>query len=63
MTHTRCCQRWGLLPHCNAGVLTRDELRKLRAVSASQGLMLETTAERLAEPGSGLAHDGQGGSV
>jgi len=46
----------GLLPHVNAGVLTRDELRMLRAVSASQGLMLETTSERLLEPGQ--AHAG-----
>jgi 7,8-didemethyl-8-hydroxy-5-deazariboflavin synthase CofH subunit/7,8-didemethyl-8-hydroxy-5-deazariboflavin synthase CofG subunit len=46
----------GLLPHVNAGVLTRDELRMLRRVSASQGLMLETTSERLLGPG--MAHDG-----
>ncbi len=37
----------GLLPHVNAGVMTRDELIAMRKVSASQGLMLETTAERL----------------
>ena len=35
-------EQTGLLPHCNAGVLTRDELVKLRRVSASQGLMLES---------------------
>jgi FO synthase subunit 1 len=35
----------GLLPHTNAGVLTREELRRLQAVNASMGLMLETTAE------------------
>lgn len=46
----------GLLPHVNAGVLTREELRALRRVSASQGLMLETTSERLLEPGE--AHAG-----
>jgi FO synthase len=41
----------GLLPHTNPGVLTRDELAALREVSVSQGLMLETTSERLAERG------------
>ncbi|HID20370.1 MAG TPA: 7,8-didemethyl-8-hydroxy-5-deazariboflavin synthase subunit CofG, partial [Methanophagales archaeon] len=35
----------GLLPHCNLGVLSRAELKELRAVNASMGLMLETTAE------------------
>jgi FO synthase len=32
----------GLLPHANAGALHRDELAALRAVSASQGMMLES---------------------
>jgi FO synthase len=41
----------GLLPHVNAGVMNRDELWSLRLVSASQGLMLETTADRLCGPG------------
>ncbi|MDB5680302.1 MAG: fbiC [Sphingomonas bacterium] len=41
----------GLIPHVNAGTLTRDELRRLRAVSGSQGLMLETIADRLGERG------------
>ncbi|MBA3432620.1 MAG: 5-amino-6-(D-ribitylamino)uracil--L-tyrosine 4-hydroxyphenyl transferase CofH [Actinobacteria bacterium] len=41
----------GLLPHLNPGVMTRDELELLRPVSASMGIMLETTAERLAEKG------------
>ncbi len=41
----------GLLPHLNPGVLTRDDVRALRPVSASLGLMLETTSERLAERG------------
>ncbi len=35
----------GLLPHCNLGVLSREELNELREVNASMGLMLETTAE------------------
>src|SRR5918994_2209131 len=41
----------GLLPHTNPGVLTREELVRLRGVSVSQGLMLETTSERLSARG------------
>jgi FO synthase len=41
----------GLLPHLNPGVMTRDELERLRPVSASMGIMLETTAERLGARG------------
>ncbi len=41
----------GLLPHLNPGVMTRDELELLRPVSASMGIMLETTAARLGERG------------
>jgi FO synthase len=42
----------GLLPHLNPGVLSWDELQRLRPVAPSMGMMLETTAERLwAEPG------------
>jgi FO synthase len=37
----------GLLPHTNLGVLSAHDLARLRAVTASQGLMLESTAERL----------------
>jgi len=32
----------GMLPHTNLGVLTREELSRLREVTASQGLMLES---------------------
>jgi FO synthase len=39
----------GLLPHTNLGVLERDDLARLREVTASQGLMLESVAERLME--------------
>ena len=35
----------GLLPHVNAGALYRHELEQLRAVSASQGMMLESLAD------------------
>ncbi len=37
----------GLLPHTNLGVLSREELARLREVTASQGLMLESSSERL----------------
>jgi FO synthase len=40
-----------LLPHLNPGVMTNDDLRELRPVSASMGLMLETTSLRLSERG------------
>ncbi|MGH9283117.1 MAG: 7,8-didemethyl-8-hydroxy-5-deazariboflavin synthase CofG, partial [Acidimicrobiales bacterium] len=38
----------GLLPHANAGALDGDELARLREVSASQGMMLETLDPGLA---------------
>ena len=34
----------GLLPHLNPGVLTWDELQRLRPVAPSMGMMLETTS-------------------
>lgn len=37
----------GLLPHTNAGVLTRDEMAMLRPVNVSMGLMLENVSRRL----------------
>jgi FO synthase len=37
----------GLLPHANAGALYAEELSQLRAVSASQGMMLESLADDL----------------
>ena len=39
----------GLLPHTNLGVLSREDLARLREVTASQGLMLESVSERLME--------------
>jgi FO synthase len=42
----------GLLPHTNLGVLSRDDLERLREVTASQGLMLESTVADL------VAHQG-----
>ena len=37
----------GLLPHLNPGVMERAELARLRTVSASMGVMLETASDRL----------------
>ncbi len=39
----------GLLPHTNLGVLSHTDLARLREVTASQGLMLESISERLME--------------
>lgn len=43
--------RTGLLPHLNPGVMTGAELEKLRRVSVSMGLMLESASERLCARG------------
>ncbi|MGH2749782.1 MAG: 5-amino-6-(D-ribitylamino)uracil--L-tyrosine 4-hydroxyphenyl transferase CofH [Actinomycetota bacterium] len=45
-----------LLPHTNPGTLTYEEVRALREVSVSQGMMLETLSERLLKRG--MAHFG-----
>ncbi len=37
----------GLLPHTNAGILSRDEMARLRPVNVSLGLMLEQVSPRL----------------
>src|SRR4051794_10384637 len=42
----------GLLPHTNLGALSREELARLREVTASQGLMLESVRPDL------VAHQG-----
>jgi FO synthase len=39
----------GMLPHTNLGVLDAPDLARLRDVTASQGLMLESVSERLME--------------
>ncbi len=41
----------GLLPHLNPGVMGADELRALRPVAASMGIMLESGSDRLCERG------------
>src|SRR5712675_1831473 len=40
-----------LLPHLNPGLMTRGDIDRLRAVSVSQGIMLESAAERLRRRG------------
>ncbi len=44
-------EQTGLLPHLNPGVLTAADYDRLRPVSASMGMMLESGADRLAERG------------
>ena len=41
----------GLLPHVNPGLLDAGDIAALRKVSISQGIMLESAAERLCERG------------
>ncbi|MCC7411134.1 MAG: 5-amino-6-(D-ribitylamino)uracil--L-tyrosine 4-hydroxyphenyl transferase CofH [Gammaproteobacteria bacterium] len=45
-----------LLPHLNPGVMARADLARLREVSVSMGIMLESAAQRLG--GRGGPHDG-----
>jgi FO synthase len=57
LDYVRACaiavlEETGLLPHLNPGVLSWDELSRLKPVAPSMGMMLETTATRLwSEPG------------
>src|SRR2546427_9753219 len=50
----RACQmaiEHGFLPHTNAGVLSRHEMKLLKPVNASLGLMLENVSPRLSQKG------------
>lgn len=48
----RVLEETGLLPHLNPGVMSAQELARLKPVSPSMGMMLETTSTRLfTEPG------------
>ncbi|MBW0088466.1 bifunctional FO biosynthesis protein CofGH [Pseudonocardia sp. KRD-184] len=57
LEYVRACaiavlEETGLLPHLNPGVLSWEELTRLKPVAPSMGMMLETTATRLwSEPG------------
>jgi FO synthase len=44
-------EQTGLLPHLNPGVMTATDISVLRTVSVSQGIMLESSADRLCERG------------
>ena len=47
----RVIEQTGLLPHLNPGVMSYEDLARLKHVSASMGLMLETSSPRLSERG------------
>ncbi|HEX9693369.1 MAG TPA: bifunctional FO biosynthesis protein CofGH [Actinomycetota bacterium] len=47
----RVIEETGLLPHLNPGVMGWEEMARLKHVSASMGLMLETSSDRLSEKG------------
>ena len=47
----RVLEETGLLPHLNPGVMSYEELATLKHVSASMGLMLETSSDRLSAKG------------
>lgn len=49
-------QKTGLLPHTNAGSLTKGEMARLKDTNISMGVMLESSSPRLM--GKGLAHEG-----
>ncbi|MGW6425098.1 bifunctional FO biosynthesis protein CofGH [Nocardia sp. NPDC055053] len=53
----RVLEETGLLPHLNPGVMSWEELNRLKPVCPSMGMMLETTSRRLFET-KGLAHFG-----
>ncbi|WP_232524961.1 bifunctional FO biosynthesis protein CofGH [Nocardioides mangrovicus] len=52
LDYVRACaiavlEETGLLPHLNPGVMSWEELNRLKPVAASMGMMLETTSTRL----------------
>ncbi len=49
-------KKTGLLPHTNAGSMTKKEMAQLRDTNVSMGVMLESSSERLM--GKGMAHEG-----
>ncbi len=53
----RVLEETGLLPHLNPGVMSWQELSRLKPVAPSMGMMLETTSRRLFEE-KGQAHYG-----
>jgi FO synthase len=53
----RVLEETGLLPHLNPGVMSWEEMNRLKPVAPSMGMMLETTSRRLFEE-KGHAHFG-----
>jgi FO synthase len=53
----RVLEETGLLPHLNPGVMSWEEMNRLKPVAPSMGMMLETTSRRLFEE-KGRAHFG-----
>ncbi|MEO5651911.1 MAG: bifunctional FO biosynthesis protein CofGH [Marmoricola sp.] len=53
----RVLEETGMLPHLNPGVMSWEEMNRLKPVSPSMGMMLETTSRRLYEE-KGQAHHG-----
>ncbi|MEJ8280323.1 bifunctional FO biosynthesis protein CofGH [Pseudonocardia spirodelae] len=56
LDYVRACaiavlEETGLLPHLNPGVMSWEEITRLKPVAASMGMMLETTSQRLFEAG------------
>jgi len=47
----RVIEETGLLPHLNPGIMSWEDMARLKHVSASMGLMLETSSDRLAAKG------------
>jgi FO synthase len=47
----RVIEETGLLPHLNPGVMSYEEMARLKHVAPSMGLMLETSSDRLCERG------------
>ncbi len=47
----RVIEETGLLPHLNPGVMSWEDMARLKHVSASMGMMLETSSDRLSAKG------------
>src|SRR2546422_1048248 len=47
----RVIEETGLLPHLNPGVMSWEDMARLKHVSASMGIMLETSSDRLSARG------------
>jgi FO synthase len=52
----RVLEETGLLPHLNPGVMTWEEMHRLKPVAPSMGMMLETTSTRLFTDKGGAHH-------